>query len=74
MSLPTSSHASVFFWLQSHPIAATFCVLIILYKVYTWLFPDPIMKLPVAPGGSLFGGHAVIVGEWVTAISSQLTY
>ena len=64
MSFPTSFHALVF-WLQSHSIATTFCVLFVLYKVYTWLFPDPIMKLPLAPGGSLFGGHALIVIEWV---------
>ena len=74
MSLPTSFHASVFFWLQSHPIATAFCVLIILYKIYTWLFPDPIMKLPVAPGGSLFGGHTLMIIEWVTQLfSSQMT-
>ncbi|KAN0123147.1 cytochrome P450 monooxygenase [Russula decolorans] len=61
MSSPTSFHAPVSNWLQSHPIAATFCVIIISYKVYTWLYPDPIMKLPVPPGGNLFGGHALMV-------------
>ncbi|KAH9994912.1 cytochrome P450 [Russula compacta] len=52
---------TVFHWLRCHPVVATFCVLIILYNVYTWLYPDPIMKLPVPPGGRLFGGHVLAV-------------
>ena len=68
MILPTSFHTP-----QSYPIAATFCVLIISYKVYTWLYPDPIMKLPVAPGGNLFGGHIHLVTEWVAQLL-QMTY
>ncbi|SRR6266403_2211199 len=74
MSLPTNFPTSVFYWLQYHPIAATFCVLIILHKVYTWLFPDPMVKLPVAPGGNWFGGHALIVIEWVTQATSRISY
>ena len=69
MTLHTSFHALVF-WLHSHPIATAFCVLIVLYKVYTWLFPDPMMKLPLAPGGSLCGGHSLIVTEWVYVTQS----
>ena len=71
--MPTSFHAFVV-WLQSHPIATTFCVLIVLYKVYTWLFPDPIMKLPLAPGGSMFGGHTLMVTKWVTLLLFVFTY
>jgi hypothetical protein len=69
--LSTSFHTPVGHWLQSHPIAATSCVLIILYKVYTWLFPDPIMKLPAAPGANLFCGHTLIVTEWVAQLLSN---
>ena len=65
MFFPTCIHTAVRYWFQSYPIAMTFCVLTILYKVHTWLYPDPIMKLPVAPGGNLIGGHVVLVNEWV---------
>lgn len=68
MSWPTSFHTSIFHWFQSHPIVATFCLLIILYNVHSWLYPDPIMKLPVAPGGSLIGGHSLLVVEWVAQL------
>jgi hypothetical protein len=68
MSWPTTFHTSVLYWLQSHPIVTTFCVLIILHNVYNWLYPDPIMKLPVAPGGSLIGGHAFLITEWVAQL------
>ena len=66
MTWLTNLHiCSVFHWLQYHPVVATFCVLITLYNVYTWLYPDPIMKLPVPPGGRGFGGHALPILEWV---------
>ena len=69
MACLTSFHISVFYpWIQSHPVVATLCVLIVLYNVYTWLYPDPLMKLPVPRGGWLFGGHALTVIEWVAQL------
>ena len=52
-------------WLTDfyHPFVAAFCLLAFLYNVHTWLYPDPIMKLPVPPGVRLFSDHVVSVME-----------
>ncbi|KAI9442336.1 cytochrome-450 hydroxylase [Lactarius indigo] len=49
--------APVFNCIQLHPILASVCVVIVIYHVHAWLYPDPLMKLPCPPGGRLFGGH-----------------
>ncbi|KAI0256106.1 cytochrome P450 [Lactifluus subvellereus] len=59
----TGLRLSILHWFQSHPVLATLCVLIVLYNVYAWLYPDPIMKLPVPRGGRLVGGHALVVTD-----------
>jgi hypothetical protein len=63
MTWLTDVHLSAFCWLQSHPFVATLCLLAFLYNVHTWLYPDPIMKLPTPPGARLFGGHVFAVIE-----------
>lgn len=59
MSIPWLSavFAPVFDWIQLHPILAPLCIVIIIRHVHTWLYPDPLMKLPCPRGGRLFGGH-----------------
>jgi len=59
----TDFHLSAFHHFRSHPFVATFCLLVLLYNIYTWLYPDPIMKLPVPSGARLFGGHVVFIME-----------
>jgi hypothetical protein len=66
-------HDFVFLWLQSHPILAALSFLIVLYNVYDWLYPDPIMKLPMPRGGRLFGGHLRDVIEWVAWLCIKRT-
>jgi hypothetical protein len=56
-------YTSVLLWSQSHPFVATFCVLVFLYKLNTWLDPDPIMDLPTPRGARWFGGHVFTVIE-----------
>lgn len=63
MTWLTDVHLSALYWFQSHPFVATCCLLVFLYNVNTWLYPDPIMKLPVPSGARLFGGHVFLVVE-----------
>ena len=68
MSIPWLSavFSSVFDWIQLHPILTPLFIVIIIRHVYTWLYPDPLMKLPCPRGGRLFGGHLNDVVKWVS--------
>jgi hypothetical protein len=63
MTSLTGIHVFILHWLQHHLFVATLCVLVFLYKVHTWLYPDPIMKLPSPSGAELLGGHVLAVIE-----------
>ena len=63
MTWLTDFHLSALHWSQSHPFVAASCLLVFLYNVHTWLYPDPIMKLPVPSGARLLGGHVLSVIE-----------
>jgi hypothetical protein len=63
MTWLTDLHLSAFHQFQSHPFVATFCLLVFLYNIYPWLYPDPIMKLPVPSGARLLGGHLISILE-----------
>ena len=61
-------HSSIVHWVQCHPFVATFSVLVFLYNVHKWLYPDPILKLPSPSGAQFFGGHVLAVIELVTRL------
>ena len=68
MTIPwlSAAVAAVFYWIQLHPILASLCIVVIIYHVHAWLYPDPLMKLPAPTGARLYGGHTRYVVEWVS--------
>ena len=59
----TDFHVSTLHCFQSHHVVAAFCLLVFLYKLHTWFYLDPLMKLPVPPGAHLIGGHVTTILE-----------